>query len=301
MVTRILFLSALLATFDVSGVQLRLKNQVYRGPVPTSIDQLFEVDGDNAEQVAKLGLSWSDSNGWNPTETLLQQVKKAGFSLDIKGAERIWLALCEPLNVASLARKVKFQLLALLPDYSKVTGIKAKKGSDACVPLDATVVDSKLEFTGRLATSLASSHELNDGSKISVWWQVDYTIQAPVARQSISRGEAIEPTDYGFEWIEAKGYALQQPLEQNALANARAKKAIIPGEVITEQNSEWIPVVEKGEKVKLFVTTGAITIETDAKALQSGNVDDVILVKADQAERPVKGKIVDSKVVYVHD
>lgn len=300
MILRCLTLLLCLLALPLQAVQLQLKNQIFRGQLPVTIGQLFTLSGDNAELVAELPIRWQNSDGWNDVSKVVKAIRDKGIETQINGFDQVWLSLCEPVLVAGFTELVLAKVTKQLDSNKiKVDALTPLSNEAICVTHGAAITQTTVSFNTRLPNRLQSVHVSDNGKSFRLWWQADVYVYAPVAMSSIKKGETLSGVT-GLDWVKLNTSA-HQAIESPDLAQYRAKKRIAKGQIIAKHNAEKIMDIELGEKVKLILVSGAITIESDAKAIDGGNVDDVIRVLAHRATQPVKGKIVKKGVVYAQN
>ncbi len=91
-----------------------------------------------------------------------------------------------------------------------------------------------------------------------------------VAARDIRRGETVTPADIryvmkkiGRDWRQYVG-------TDYALENVEAKQSIAEGKPITKRALRPVPLIHRGDEVKVEVTAGELSLVTDGKAIQDG-------------------------------
>ncbi len=112
-----------------------------------------------------------------------------------------------------------------------------------------------------------------------------------VAGRAIRRGEAVTPADIryvmkkiGRDWRQYVGP--DDPLE-----NMEARQSISEGKAITKRLLRPIPLIHRGDAVKVEVSAGKLSLVTDGRAIQDGVRGKKIKVKLST------GKTVQARVV----
>lgn len=289
---------ALVVIADASAATLTLKNTVYRGAVPLHVADLFEVTGQNATEISQFELKLEGKSGWQDTTFFARALSEAGFDVKFKGLKRVWLGLCKVIDLEAVANSVEAKVMAQLDEATaKISKLSLLGEKPPCLALEQSLATTEVSVDKPVAR-LASKHMLNDGKSLTLWWHIDYALRLPVALNSLNKNEKVSESSVEYRWLSAQQGAYQWPLTEAALVQRRATRQIATGEAIVRGNSEVVPVIEKGEVVTLILQDGAITIEAKAKALQSGQIAEVIQVLPTQGTGPVNGKISAKGVVY---
>ncbi len=123
-------------------------------------------------------------------------------------------------------------------------------------------------------------------------------------RLSIAAGTALTPDL--FEKIEietTRGMAQQQQHqmipESTDLKAYEARWTLGKGQTLVDSQIAKIPLIRRGETLKLRVSTGDIHIMTSARAEQNASIGDVVRVTAVKTKREFSGRLVESGLVEV--
>jgi len=152
----------------------------------------------------------------------------------------------------------------------------------------------------------SSKRRLNTGVQtvwLELYWQKQRVRRLPltidvavkrrvaVAGRAIKRGDAVTPADIryvmkkiGRDWRQYVG--TDDPLE-----NVEAKQSIAEGKAITKRLLRPIPLIHRGDAVKVEVAAGKLSLVTDGRAIQDGVKGKKIKVKLST------GKTVQARVV----
>jgi len=87
-------------------------------------------------------------------------------------------------------------------------------------------------------------------------------------------------------------------ITENQLGNIIAKSYIPKDREITERQIEKIKLIKRNQFVQGFIKDGAVYIEVEVRALQSGGVDEIIRVESPDGAK-LRGKIVNSKLIEI--
>lgn len=134
---------------------------------------------------------------------------------------------------------------------------------------------------------------------VAVWFSVQASRPALVAREELRPGAALRAQDFAVQTVdlgEGAGPALatDAPLE-----GMRLRRGLEPGMVLGAAHVQQRPAVARDEKVVVRVVMGAVTIETAGRALSDARVGEVIRVRGMGAGDPYPARVVGDGVVLV--
>ncbi len=120
-----------------------------------------------------------------------------------------------------------------------------------------------------------------------------------VANRAINRGEVIGEKDFRSERRDIS--VLRGPVitRSSELVGMRVRRAIQTGRVWQPRHLETVPVVRRGEQVRLRLVSGGLQIDGAGKAGEDGRAGDWIRVLNDASRRYVTGQVDAEGTVYV--
>ncbi|WP_448583349.1 flagellar basal body P-ring formation chaperone FlgA [Thermocrinis sp.] len=127
---------------------------------------------------------------------------------------------------------------------------------------------------------------------LSVYWKVKFF----VAKQDIPKGTALSAELFVEEERWLRSIPNDFRLNREELENYQASVHIPKGSILRRSIIKPLPVVERGDVVKLIFHSGNIEITTYGTALDRGEVGKIVRVKT-QAGKIMKGKVIDRGVV----
>lgn len=132
-----------------------------------------------------------------------------------------------------------------------------------------------------------------------IWRRVPFRVRVmpfawvPVTSVPLRRGEPMdvsrvqwtrqEVTTVRHEWPESRENIADTPM--------RVRRNLDPGDILTWQNLEIAPAVERGDPVQLVLRQGAVVIEAAGTAMQDGHPGDVIRVQSDELPRTLEVRV----------
>jgi len=112
------------------------------------------------------------------------------------------------------------------------------------------------------------------------------------------RGDPIREGDYVLEErnvTSVSGYFT----DSVALNGIQMKRNVKGGNVLTEGNTEPIPLVKRGEKVVLKATVGSVVIVAEGIARENGILDEYIRVYNETTRKTLEGRVIDAQTVRI--
>ena len=83
------------------------------------------------------------------------------------------------------------------------------------------------------------------------------------------------------------------------LDGLRMRRAIRPGNVLTQRHVEPVPVVERGDEITLIAGNAQLQISLRGEAMQDGGIGERIRVRNPDSGKVLYGEVVDSRNVLV--
>lgn len=119
-------------------------------------------------------------------------------------------------------------------------------------------------------------------------------VAAPIARGAVVEAGALSVQ------AEALGETPIVPVPApDAVIGARARRDLVPGELLTQALVRVDPLVVSGRAVTIVARIGGVTVEGQAVAAQDGALGDVIRVVNPDSRRPLRGRVVEGGRVEV--
>lgn len=175
-------------------------------------------------------------------------------------------------------------------------------GSRDSLQLAARVRTAR-SLIGRVQVSVTILSSGKQQLELPVNFDVQLFQSVAVAKQRIERGQPLTKESVYFERRPADG-AADPLIESTSLAGAKAKRTILPTQVISaadvEFGAEDNPVlVKQRDVVKMLVRAGGLRIAASGEALQDGRAGQMIRVRNVDSQNIVLGRVVDRSVVEI--
>jgi flagella basal body P-ring formation protein FlgA len=155
------------------------------------------------------------------------------------------------------------------------------------------------EIKGKTSLRMSVSVDGEDYGQVSVSGWVDRYAQVVCAARSVSRNTILSAEDLLLERIniaKAPDRLVYDPAEA---VGKRVRSSLQTGKYLQEHKLFEVPLVEKGDRVKLLVSAGPVNISTLGVAKTDGGAGDQIRVENLSSEKTVIGRVVDNSTVEV--
>jgi len=84
-----------------------------------------------------------------------------------------------------------------------------------------------------------------------------------------------------------------------AIQGLQARRTVGIGDIITEKHVEKIPVVRRGDAIRLIARAGRMSMSAVGEALQDGGIGDRIRVKNSDSGKVVYGQVLEDGAIQV--
>ena len=134
---------------------------------------------------------------------------------------------------------------------------------------------------------------------IPVWLDVTIMKKAYIATNKIIMGNAVIPALLSYESADITLADGKPIFSRNDFFGMRAKMTILEGEIITTNDLEAIPLVQKYEDVTIVAEYKNVKIEVEGTAVQDGHYNEFIYVKRKNSKEKIKSKVIARNTVKV--
>jgi flagella basal body P-ring formation protein FlgA len=171
----------------------------------------------------------------------------------------------------------------------------------------------RVEGEAQIRVRRASSRPLRGPSVLRVGIDVDGQTQRTisvtadvriwrpvlVANHMLRRGEEIVPESYGLDERDVTKVRGNYYVDALMLQDMQAKRTLSVGDIITDKHVQKIPVIKRGDFIKLVARAGRMSMSTAGEALQDGGVGDRIRVKNSDSGKVIYGHVLDGGIIQV--
>lgn len=134
---------------------------------------------------------------------------------------------------------------------------------------------------------------------ISTSVDISFFEKVLVSKGRIKSRESLSRNDFTIERVEV-GNLIGEPISDFAtLEGMRASKTIQRGKALTEEMIEPIPVIKRGERVKLIYESGSLRVEAYGIARKDAVKGEMVEVKNTDSGKKIFGRAVSEGIVLV--
>ena len=153
----------------------------------------------------------------------------------------------------------------------------------------------KIQKNNHLKSSATFSIVTPDKKQIFFSYFIDATLPVFYAKQKIAKGEVLSPRNLERKIVQLDRFRAHPVQEFSAL---QAKHHISAKKLVTVRDVEKLDLVRKGEFVSVVLKQSGFEIDMDAKALQAGGLNDIILIKNNRGKK-LRAKVVGKNLVEI--
>ncbi|TAL69239.1 MAG: flagellar basal body P-ring formation protein FlgA [Bacteroidetes bacterium] len=121
----------------------------------------------------------------------------------------------------------------------------------------------------------------------------------PVAVKTLFRGTVIQSEDIKIEKKDITNYHSSDIISPEEIIGKKVRNNVPADGVIVRLSIENDKVINRGDKVKIVVESGAIKISASGEALQDGATGDMIFVKREGTQSKLQGKVAADGTVVI--
>jgi len=134
--------------------------------------------------------------------------------------------------------------------------------------------------------------------KITVVGRVKQYATVAVAAADIRRGEPIGNGGFVLEETVVTGID-GYFCDAGSLAGRQMKRSVRAGMVLTERNTEPIPIISRGDKIIMKACIGSVLVTAEGVAREDGGLNEIIRVYIQTTKKTIEGRVVDNKTVRI--
>ena len=166
--------------------------------------------------------------------------------------------------------------------------INLPTGMAATLRLDRWSYDP---ISRRFTATLAAPAEGAARRMVTVAGSVDAMALVPVPMRRIAQGDVVGPSDLDWQRVRADRVPRGAGREEEAVLGMAARRVLMPGTLIREQDVAPPVLVERRANVIVVLETGDMTLTMQGRALDAGALGDQVRVENLQSKRIVEGVV----------
>lgn len=168
-------------------------------------------------------------------------------------------------------------------------------GDITLTPLSTT----RGEVKGKTSLRLSVKVDGEDCGRVTVSGWVDRYAQVVCSARPVPRNSILTAEDLCLERVNIAKAPSRLVYDMADAVGKRTRSSLQTGKYLQPQKLSDVLLVEKGDRVKLQVSTGLVNISTLGVAKSGGGAGDQIRVENISTEKTVIGRVVDDAIVEV--
>jgi len=280
----------------------QFKASVMRLDSPVTLGDILEFEGSDEQKALDVT---ELANGWVSIDDIQVLLSKQNTTLDRanwKGPRKVWLQSCYRSDVSAFSQKVTDAVgTQLLRHNVTLVEIESPKTLESeC--FSHQIVDVKIDSVSEISptrlridigiidatgTSIAKPLHLNFLSSVSAW----------VAHETIPGHQQLDSTMFKVEQVTWTGEEVHSTTPLNGLLS---KKAIKSDKALTRSDITPQMPVNRGDKVKIIVTSGAVEISTNGHAMNAADIGDSVKVRVEGSNTLTNAEVIGKGIVNVN-
>ncbi len=198
---------------------------------------------------------------------------------DKSGGEIIFVKHCD--EILKLQRDF---LVAVTKEYPRIKFSQIPTiSAQSELPKDFSTYKFEKLFINSLNSqkgSFRATFILPDSSVKSIFFRYEFKAKMPILRSSkqISARHILSVLDYRFDEIDfgdfSKDYFTEIPVSKMI-----SKQNIKAGEILAKRQFQMLSMIKKGDSIQAVFNDGSLNVSIEVKALEDGNLGDVIKVR----------------------
>jgi flagellar basal body P-ring formation protein FlgA len=139
----------------------------------------------------------------------------------------------------------------------------------------------------------------NDGAETSIAGYAKATVEVPVLRRSLQRGEVIADDDVDYVTLPASSLPKGLMLDPSQLAGKAARRTLHADKAVRASDLMAPILVAKNSSVAMIYVVGALKITARGRALSDGGQGETVLVLNTSSKKTVEAVVLNANTVSV--
>ncbi|NQY34881.1 MAG: flagellar basal body P-ring formation protein FlgA [Alteromonadaceae bacterium] len=290
-------------TTDLLAIEARLKSGLYVGSSTVKAGSIIHFANGKSALLAKLSnmeitLPQEDKLSVHKLAELLNSVAKE--KINWSGNKVLRLRLMQKISLNEISETAQ-EFLESFMETEQYKGSVSLITSPTNVWLPLGDISYKVQngtfFSLKKRTLVTISVEVNNKEveKILLWYSVKAKRFGFVVKSELSKGDVITKAEVIPQWVSIfNGPVTLSDFENNEFRTVRHLGA---GVTLQRRYIEKIPLVDAGDLVEITLKKGNISISAFGKVLEKGYLNQVVLVKLNNAASAFKAKVIKKGVV----
>ena len=154
-------------------------------------------------------------------------------------------------------------------------------------------------WLGRVPVAVVISNRSGELKRGVVTVTLRVMASVPVSKRRLTRGSVVKAEDIGRDRLDLSELGDDVIMDTRRIVGQRLRRGINVGQIWQDRGLESIPLVKRGEQVRLMLSSGGLRIDGAGRAGEDGWAGDWIRVMNDESRTHVTGRVDRLGVVHV--
>jgi flagella basal body P-ring formation protein FlgA len=127
--------------------------------------------------------------------------------------------------------------------------------------------------------------------------QIAVESQVPVAKYDLEAGKILSAEDLELAWKKVRRLNDFSQTSKDHLVGKELRRKVSRDEIVDPRHIKKSVAIARGHAVKLKLSSGGISLTSEAKAMQAGSIGDEIEVQVVATKKKLLAKVIDSETV----
>ncbi len=255
------------------------------GQAPAPGETLFLRSQTIKQNILSSNRSLQSDISWSGSPTI--RISRQGVVI---GAERIQAIITE--YISSNKKNLPEADIRFIPN-SQPLPFTVTKGD-----LTYDVIPANPGILGSSSFSIIFKVDNKVVKNMSVRGKIEALAKVAVAAETLTKGLILRPQHVTLVEMDISEIAHPE-LDSRALIGMQLTKTLFAGVPILASNVEALPLVKRGQKVKIIIETGALHLTATGLADTDGKLEQMIRVQNINSNKTVQGRVTGPGVVEV--
>jgi flagella basal body P-ring formation protein FlgA len=225
--------------------------------------------------------------------------------VSVSGSDRVSVTReCVEIGEEEIADAVRAYIAANAPwDPGRMTITRIDVSGTVTAPPGRVSINvqapTRRDFLGSVQFPVIV--DVDGGYRRKLWATASIEVVADVviAERPINRYRRIEPEDISVRRMNLADVSSSSFRDMDEVLDKRAKRRIIPNEVLRSDMVEIPPLVKRGDRIFIVAESPGLRVTTRGEAREDGSVGDTIRIVNLNSKKSLYGSVVDASTIRV--
>ena len=268
---------------------------------PFTLGDILEFEGNDEQKALEIN---DLANGWVSIDDIQAWLSKQNTTLDLtnwKGPQKVWVQFCYRSDTAALSQKISdvvaTQLLKRNVTLVEIESPKTLASECFSHKIVDIQIDSVSEISPtRLRVDLVLTDRSGNSSTKHLLLNILGSVSAWVAQEKIPSDKTLNSSMFKAEQVTWTGEEIHSTTSLTGLLSRKtinSDKTLVRSDVIPRMP------VNRGDKVKIIVTSGAVEISTNGHAMNAADIGDSVQVRVEGSNTLTNAEVIGKGIVNV--